>query len=87
MWNDPYVHRFRILAVFSQNSVVVGGTALWGGVGGAWNSLVGVLIVNVIGNGIVVIGLPGYIQDAMLGILVITAVVFSTDRKSIALVK
>lgn len=71
----------------SITSVVVGGTALWGGIGGVWNTLVGVLIVNVIGNGMVVIGLPGYVQDGVLGAMVIAAVVLSTDRKSIAFVK
>ncbi|WP_425417724.1 ABC transporter permease [Oricola indica] len=71
----------------SITSVVVGGTALWGGIGGVWNTLVGVLIVNVINNGMVVIGLPGYVQDGVLGILVIIAVVLSTDRKSVTFVK
>jgi len=71
----------------SITSVVVGGTALWGGVGGVWNTLIGVLIVNVIGNGMVVIGLPGYVQDGVLGLLVIIAVVMSTDRKAVAFVK
>ncbi|PTN03171.1 monosaccharide ABC transporter membrane protein (CUT2 family) [Rhodovulum imhoffii] len=71
----------------SITAVVVGGTALWGGVGGVWNTLVGVLIVFVIGNGMVVIGLPGYVQDGVLGILVILAVILSTDRKSISFVK
>lgn len=71
----------------SITSVVVGGTALWGGTGGVWNTLVGVLIVNVIGNGMVVIGLPGYVQDGVLGLLVITAVVLSTDRSSVSVVK
>ncbi len=71
----------------SITAVVVGGTALWGGIGGAWNTLIGVLIVNVIGNGMVVIGLPGYIQDGVLGLLVIAAVVLSTDRQSVSFVK
>lgn len=71
----------------SITSVVVGGTALWGGIGGVWNTLVGVLIVNVINNGMVVIGLPGYVQDGVLGALVIFAVVLSTDRKSVTFVK
>ena len=35
------------------------------------NAVVGVLIVNVIGNGMVVIGLPNYLQDGLLGVLVI----------------
>jgi ribose transport system permease protein len=71
----------------SITSVVVGGVALWGGIGGVWNTLVGVLIVNVINNGMVVIGLPDYIQDAVLGILVIIAVVLSTDRRAITIMK
>jgi len=71
----------------SSTAVVVGGTALWGGTGGVWNTLVGVLIVSVIGNGMVVIGLPGYLQDGILGLLVIIAVVLSTDRRSVSIVK
>ena len=71
----------------SITSVVVGGTALWGGIGGVWNTLVGVLIVNAIANGMVVIGLPGFVQHGVLGLMVIAAVVLSTDRKSISFVK
>lgn len=71
----------------SITAVVVGGTALWGGIGGVWNTLVGVLIVNVINNGMVVIGLPNWLQDGVLGVLVIIAVVLSTDHKSISFMK
>ena len=71
----------------SITAVVVGGTALWGGIGGVWNTLVGVLVVNVINNGMVVIGLPSYLQDGVLGILVIVAVALSTDRRSVSFVK
>jgi len=71
----------------SITAAVVGGVALWGGVGGVWNTLVGVLIVNVINNGMVVVGLPDYLQDGVLGLLVIIAVVLSTDRKTVAFVK
>ncbi len=71
----------------SITSVVVGGVALWGGIGGVWNALVGVLIVTVIGNGMVVAGLPTFIQDGVLGVLVIVAVVLSTDRSTVSFVK
>jgi ribose transport system permease protein len=71
----------------SITAVVVGGTALWGGSGGVWNTLVGVLIVGVINNGMIVIGLPTYLQDGVLGLFVIIAVVLSTDRRSVVLVK
>lgn len=68
-------------------SVVVGGTSLMGGNGGVWNTVVGVLIVNVINNGMIILGLPRYIQDGVLGVMVILAVILSTDRKKLGLVK
>ena len=71
----------------SITSVVVGGVALWGGIGGVWNALIGVLIVGVINNGMVVIGLPDFMQQGVLGALVILSVVLSTDRFSISFVK
>jgi len=71
----------------SITSVVVGGTSLIGGNGGVWNTLVGVLIVNVINNGMIIVGLPRYIQDGVLGLIVIIAVVASTNRKAISFVK
>lgn len=71
----------------SITSVVVGGVALWGGIGGVWNALVGVLIVGVINNGMIVIGLPDFMQQGVLGGLVILSVVLSTDRLSVSFVK
>ena len=52
-----------------------------------WNTLVGVLIVNVINNGMIIVGLPRYVQDGVLGVMVILAVILSTDRKSLSFVK
>jgi ribose transport system permease protein len=77
---------FNLMFV-SITSVVVGGTLLWGGAGGVLNSLVGVLIVNVINNGMIIVGLPRYIQDGVLGLMVIAAVILSTDRQKLAFVK
>lgn len=68
-------------------SVVVGGTALTGGVGGVWQSLIGVLIVNVINNGMVLVGFPTYIQQGVLGLMVILAVALATNRQLAQLVK
>lgn len=68
-------------------AVVVGGTSLMGGSGGVWNTVVGVFIVYVIGNGMVVLGLPNYLQDGTLGVLVIAAVALAINRKSQAIVK
>jgi len=71
----------------SITAVVVGGTSLGGGQGGVLNTLVGTLIVAVISNGMVVIGLPSYIQSGVLGAIVIVAVALSTNRKAIRFIK
>lgn len=68
-------------------AVVVGGTSLMGGTGGVLNTLIGVLIVSAITNGMVVVGLPSYIQSGVLGVMVIIAVALSIDRKLVSLVK
>ena len=75
------------LMFLSITAAVVGGVALWGAIGGVFNALIGVLIVAVINNGMVVIGLPDYLQDGVLGLLVIAAVILSTNRSSIRFVK
>jgi len=71
----------------SITAVVIGGTSLMGGSGGVWNAVVGVLIVSVINNGMVVVGLPNYLQDGVLGVLVILSVALAINRKSQSLVK
>jgi ribose transport system permease protein len=75
------------LMFLSITAAVVGGVALWGAIGGVINALIGVLIVAVINNGMVVIGLPDFIQDGVLGVLVIIAVILSTNRSSVRFVK
>ncbi len=68
-------------------AVVVGGTSLTGGQGSVVNTLIGVLIVSAIGNGMIVIGLPSYLQSGVLGVIVIVSVALSTDRASIPFIK
>lgn len=68
-------------------AVVVGGTALTGGVGGVLCSLVGVLLVTVLGNGMVLMGIPPALQQGMQGLLIIVAVALSVDRQRSRAVK
>ncbi|MBK8025826.1 MAG: ABC transporter permease [Chloroflexi bacterium] len=68
-------------------AVVIGGTALSGGVGGVLNTLVGVLIVAVLSNGMVLMGISPYIQQAVQGILIVVAVALSLNRARIKIVK
>ena len=69
------------------SAVVVGGTALTGGLGGPINTLVGVLIVMVISNGMIIVGLPTYVQQGVLGVAVIAAVLVNMSGRVPALVK
>jgi ribose transport system permease protein len=66
---------------------VVGGTALTGGDGGVLNTLVGVLIMAVLGNGMVLLGVSPDLQQAVQGILIIVAVALSLDRARLKIVK
>ena len=68
-------------------AVVVGGTALTGGKGGVINSLIGVLIVTVINNGLILLGVSSYIQSAVQGIIIIIAVALSAAKNSKEIVK
>ena len=68
-------------------AVVVGGTALSGGVGSVLNSVIGVLIVVILTNGMVLAGLSPYIQQGVQGILIIVAVALALDRSRLEAVK
>jgi ribose transport system permease protein len=68
-------------------AVVVGGTALSGGVGSVLNSLVGVLIVVVLANGLVLMGVEPYVQQGVQGLLIIAAVALALDRSRLDVVK
>ncbi|MBP0581021.1 ABC transporter permease [Labrys sp. LIt4] len=69
------------------SAVVVGGTALTGGTGGVFNTLVGVLIVMVLNNGMIIIGLPTFVQQGVLGVVIIGAVLLNTPLRALSVVK
>ena len=68
-------------------AVVVGGTALSGGQGSVLQTLVGVLIVVVLSNGMVLMGIPPSVQMAVQGLMIIAAVALSIDRTRMRIVK
>lgn len=58
-------------------AVVVGGTSLTGGRGSLLGTLLGVLFITVIGNGLVILGVNTYIQDVVRGGLIVAAVLIN----------
>jgi ribose/xylose/arabinose/galactoside ABC-type transport system permease subunit len=59
----------------------VGGTALTGGTGGAFNTLFGALIMSVLQNGMNVVGVDQYFQQSILGMMIIVSVVLTFRSK------
>ncbi|GAA5057258.1 ribose transport system permease protein [Thermocatellispora tengchongensis] len=62
------------LSFAAITAAVVGGTQLAGGRGGVAHSMVGVLILTVLANGLVLIGVSPYAQRAVQGVIVVFAV-------------
>ena len=57
-------------------AVVVGGTSLSGGEGKIFGTLIGALIIAVINNGMNLMGIESYTQKVVLGLVILSAVVF-----------
>lgn len=68
-------------------AVVIGGTAMTGGVGGFGRTLVGALTVTVLRTGIAAVGVDPAFEPVAYGILVIVAVALSRDRREGAVIK
>ncbi len=68
-------------AMDSIAAAVVGGTAMSGGKGTIWGTFIGVMIVNVIQNGLIMIGMPSFYQYIATGTIMFIAVLIQTERK------
>jgi ribose transport system permease protein/putative xylitol transport system permease protein len=68
-------------------AVVRGGTPLTGGVGGPHRTLLGVLIITILQNGMNLADVNPFLQDVVLGCGVIAAVAVNMDRRGVFLVK
>lgn len=55
-------------------AVVVGGTALSGGRGSMLGTLLGVLVITLIGNGLVLLGINPFFQQVVRGLIIVVAV-------------
>lgn len=64
----------------AQAAVVVGGTALAGGKGGVANTVVGVLIMTVLDNGLLVLGVNPNIRTGIQGVIILVSVILTVAR-------
>jgi ribose transport system permease protein len=67
--------------------VVVGGTALTGGTGSILRTVVGVLIITMLTNGLTVLGVNPFTQQMVTGAIVIIAVALTMERSRLFVTK
>jgi ribose transport system permease protein len=65
-------------------ATVIGGTSLSGGVGTLHGTLIGALIMGVLRNGLNLLGTSSFFQQIVIGVVIITAVLFDTLLKPVA---
>jgi inositol transport system permease protein len=63
-------------------SVVIGGTSLFGGVGSIFGTVIGSILIGVLLNGLVLMNVSSYIQQIIIGVIIVFAVAFDTFAKS-----
>jgi ribose transport system permease protein len=68
-------------------AVVIGGTAITGGVGGIKRTVIGALIVTVLRVGMAIIGVDAMLEQIVYGVLAIAAVAVTMDRSRVLSVK
>jgi len=61
-------------------AVVLGGTSMSGGHGKIYGTLIGVLIIAVLNNGMNIIGVQSYSQDVVKGLVILIAVLLDRNR-------
>jgi ribose transport system permease protein/inositol transport system permease protein len=57
-------------------AVVIGGTSLFGGVGGVFGTVIGALLIGVLRNGLVLMNVSSFIQQILIGLILVAAVAF-----------
>lgn len=55
-------------------AVVIGGTSLFGGVGGVVGTVIGALLIGVLRNGLVLLNVSSFIQQIVIGVVLVAAV-------------
>ncbi len=77
---DPTTAMGKELDVIA--AVVIGGASLSGGVGGILGSLLGAFLMSVLSNGCTLTGVPNYVQEILIGAIIIAAVAVDRLRRA-----
>jgi len=69
------------MTLISVAAVVIGGTALSGGTGGIWGTLVGVFIIRIVEAGLVYLNVPSNAKEIVIGAIIVLAVALDVLRR------
>lgn len=62
-------------------AAIIGGTSLSGGVGGVWGTLIGVLLMDTVNNGLTMCSVPPEWQQVVTGAIILLAVLIDVERR------
>src|SRR5690606_27372873 len=65
-------------------AVVIGGTSLFGGIGSIFGTVVGALLIGVLRNGLVLMNVSSFVQQIVIGVILVAAVAldqFAAQRR------
>lgn len=67
---------------YGRKVYAVGGASLFGGSGTIFGTVIGSILIGVLLNGLVLMNVSSYIQQIVIGIIIVLAVAFDTFAKS-----
>lgn len=67
--------------LYSIAAAIIGGVSLGGGIGSVWGTLVGVLIITVIPNGMIMLNAQPWWRDTATGAIILVAVLIDVERR------
>ncbi len=68
-------------------AVIIGGTSLSGGIGGVWGTLIGVLMITMVPNGMIMLNAPPWSRDIVTGAIILLAVLIDVERQRMRKIK
>jgi ribose/xylose/arabinose/galactoside ABC-type transport system permease subunit len=71
----------EVQELYSIAAVVIGGGRITGGVGGIGRTLMGVLVLGILGNGLNLIQVSSYVQNIVIGVIIVGAVYVDLARE------
>lgn len=71
----------EVQELYAIASVVIGGAKITGGVGGMGKTLMGVLVLGILANGLNLIRVSSYVQNIVIGVIIVLAVYIDLVRQ------